>query len=97
MIEAGHTLITREAYLGIQDALRKVRGADGTQYPGAWAGAVVFNDEKLGIVVLTSQEKWHRLELICAKWWMKLDAGELELDHTELRSDKGLVVYVTQT
>ena len=27
----------------------------------------------------------------------KLDAGELELDHTELRPDKGFMVYVTQS
>ena len=33
----------------------------------------------------------------CAKWLAKLDAGELELDHTELRSDKGFMVYVTQS
>ena len=97
MLEAGHTLSTREAYLGIQDALRKIRGAGGTRYPGAWSGSVVFNDEKLGIVILTSQEKWDRLKLTCAKWLAKLDAGELELDHTELRSDKGFMVYVTQS
>ena len=54
MIEAGHTLSVREAYLGIQDALRKLRAAGGTCYPGAWAGAVVFVDKELGIVVLTS-------------------------------------------
>ena len=54
-------------------------------------------DEKLGIVVLTSHEKWDRLQLTCAKWLAKLDTGELELDHTELRSDKGLMVYVTQS
>ena len=62
--EAGHTLSSREAYLGIQDALRKLRAAGGTFYPGAWAGVVVFNDEKLGLVVLTSQEKWGRLKFI---------------------------------
>ena len=60
MNEAGHTLSSQEAYLGIQDALRKLRAAGGTFYPGAWAGVVVFNDEKLGLVVLTSQEKWDR-------------------------------------
>ncbi len=57
MEEAGHTLSSREAYLGIQDALRKLRAAGRTFYLGAWAGVAVFNDEKLGLVVLASQEK----------------------------------------
>ena len=74
-----------------------IRGAGGTRYPGAWLGSVVFNDEKLGIVILTSQEKWDRLKLICAKWLARLDAEELELDHTELRSDKGFMVCFTQS
>ena len=60
--EAGHTLSTREAYLGIQDALRKLRSSGGTRYPGAWAGVVVYNDPIDGVVVLTSQEKWDRLK-----------------------------------
>ena len=57
----------------------------------------MFNDEKLGIVFLASHEKWDRLKLTCAKRWTTLDAGELEVDHTQLRSDKGFMVYVTQT
>ena len=96
MIEAGHTLSVREAYLGIQDALRKLRAAGGTCYPGAWAGAVVFVDKELGIVVLTSQEKWNRLKLICKKWLQRLESGDVDLNHTELRSDKGFMVHVTQ-
>ncbi len=95
MEEAGHTLSSREAYLGIQDALRKLRAAGGTFYPGAWAGVVVFNDEKLGLVVLTSQEKWDKLKSICNKWLMRLEAGELDLDHIKLRPDKGFMVHVT--
>ena len=96
MTEAGHTLSTREAYLGIQDALRKLRAAGGTGYPGAWAGAVVFNDEKLGLVVLTSQDKWDRLKAICTKWLDEVRTGDGSLDHASLRSDKGFMVYVTQ-
>ena len=96
MMEAGHTLSTREAYLGIQDALRKLRAAGGTLYPGAWAGAVVFNDEELGLVVLTSQEKWDRLKTICKKWLKEVQSGDGNLDHTSLRSDKGFMVHVTQ-
>ncbi len=34
VIEAGHAISTREAWLGIQDALRKISAAGGTQRPG---------------------------------------------------------------
>jgi len=37
IVEAGHALSSRESYLGIQDALRKLRAAEGTKYPGDWA------------------------------------------------------------
>jgi hypothetical protein len=39
--EAGHTVSTRESYLGFQDALRKVRAPKGVHQLGAWAGANV--------------------------------------------------------
>ena len=65
-------------------------------YPGAWAGAVVFVDKELGIIVLTSQEKWDRLKLICKKWLTRVEAGELDLNHSELRSDKDFMVHATQ-
>jgi len=94
--EAGHTLSTRESYVGVQDALRKWRAAGGTRRPGAWAGAVVFNDEAQGIVVLTSQEKWDRLKAICQKWWARLRNGDREVNHKEMQSDRGFLVYVTQ-
>ena len=94
--EAGHTLSTRESYLGIQDALRKWRAAGGTRRPGAWAGTVVFNDEVLGIAVLTSQEKWDRLKTICAKWTACLEAGAMEGNYKEMQSDRGFLVYVSQ-
>jgi len=78
--EAGHTLSTIESYLGIQNALRKLRAAGGTKYPGAWAGAVVFNGKEHGIVVLTSQEKWDGLKAI----------------FRHFLSDQGFIVYVIQ-
>ncbi len=64
--EAGHALSTRESYLGLQDALRKLRPA--TRQPGAWAGVVVHNEPELGIVVLTSQEKWDRTKAPVYLW-----------------------------
>ena len=94
--EVGHALSTRESYLGIQDALRKLRAAEGTCYPGAWAGAVVFNDEDQGIVVLTSQDKWDKLKHICQHSLTQLENNNIELDHKALRSDRGFLVYVTQ-
>ena len=81
--EAGHTVSTRESYLGLQDAL-----------PGAWAGVVVHNDPQLGIVVLTSQEKWDRTKAICMHWMQLLGKGQVELPFKQLESDRGFLVYV---
>ena len=94
--EAGHTLSTRESYLGIQDALRKWRAAGGTRRPGAWAGTVVYNDEDLGITVLTSQEKWDRVKSICKKWLTAIEEGAKEGNYKEMQSDRGFLVYVGQ-
>ena len=76
--------------------MRKLRAPEGTKYPGAWAGAVVFNNEEEGIVVLTSQEKWDQLKRICHHWLTQLDNANTTLDHKTLRSDRGFLVYVTQ-
>lgn len=82
--------------MGIQDALRKWRAAGGTRRPGAWAGTVVYNDELLGIAVLTSQDKWDRLKAICGKWLTCIEAGKTEGNYKELQSDRGFLVYVAQ-
>ena len=71
---------TREAWLGIQDALRKYRNRGGTKCPGAWAGASVCIKEDDGVVVLVSQEKWDRLKAICRYWLHSLVQGKTELD-----------------
>ncbi len=55
--EAGHTLSTRESYLGLQDALRKVRALREVGQPVAWVGANVCIGEHGEVMVLTSQEK----------------------------------------
>ena len=94
--EAGHRCSTREAYLGVQDALRKWRSAGGTQKPGAWAGVVVHVDPDRGVMVLTSQEKWDKLKRICRYWYDLLQAGETDLDYKRLQSDRGFMVYVAQ-
>ncbi len=57
VVAAGHAISSRKSYLGIQDALRKLRAPGGSRRPGAWAGACVFNEEDVGIVTLTLQEK----------------------------------------
>jgi hypothetical protein len=90
--EAGHTLSTRESYLGVQDALRKLRPA--MRQPGAWAGVVVHNDAEDGIVVLTSQGKWDRTKVICQHWYRVLLEGKTELPFKQLESDRGFLVYV---
>ena len=55
--KAGHTISIKEAYIGVQDALRKLRAAGGTQRPGSWAGSSVCVEDDKGVVVLTSQKK----------------------------------------
>ena len=94
--ELGHTVSTKQAYLGIQDALRKLRAAGGTKRPGAWAGSSVCVEEDKGVVVLTSQEKWNRLKSICQYWLDQLNRGDIMLEFKRLRSDRGFLVYVTQ-
>jgi hypothetical protein len=94
--EAGHALSTRESYLGLQDALRKVRHPKGSKRPGAWAGVNVVIEDDGSVAVMTSQEKWNRLKAICTHWLGEINAGRLQLDFKKLQSDRGFLVYVTQ-
>jgi hypothetical protein len=96
VIEAGHAISTRESWLGIQDALRKLRCWGGSPRPGAWAGASVCIEEDAGVVVLTSIDKWIRMKNICRHWLNLLNKGASLLDFKQLRSDRGFMVYVTQ-
>ena len=75
LMEAGHTISTRESYLGLQDALRKVRAPCGSKHPGAWAGTNVCIEEELRVVILTSQEKWDQLNSICSFWLEIINQG----------------------
>lgn len=93
--QAGHTLGAKQSYLGIQDAARKVGPC--SQTPRAWAGAVVHVVPRKGVCVLTSEEKWRKLKSIVAKWLAKVKAGEEYLDHKDLLSDRGFLVYVTRS
>ncbi len=95
-MEAGHTISTRESYLGLQDTLRKVRAPRGLKGPGVWAGTNVCIKEELGVVVLTSQEKWDQLKSICSFWLEIINEGVKELDYKRLLSDWGFMVYVVQ-
>jgi hypothetical protein len=94
--EAGHTLSTRESYLGLQDALEKVRTPRGVRQPGAWARANMCIGEDGDVMVLTSQEKWDQLKAICLNWLGIIGGGKTELEFERLRSDQGFLVYVTQ-
>ena len=96
VLEAGHAISTRESYLGLQDALRKLRYPEGSRRPGAWAGLNVLIEEDGAVAVTVSQEKWDRLKAICGHWLAELDAGVVNLDFKQLRSDRGFLVYVTQ-
>ena len=93
--KAGHRLASIQAYLGIQDAARKLREV--SQTPGAWAGSVVHILPEHGVCVLTSPEKWEKLRGILKKWLTLVKSGEEELDHKELLSDRGFLVYVSKT
>ena len=67
--EAGHAISTREAYLGLQDALQKVRHNDGTTTPGAWAGVNVCVEKNKGVVVMSSQDKWDQMKSYVLTGW----------------------------
>jgi hypothetical protein len=95
--EAGHTISTRESYLGIQGALQKLRCLGRTKTPGAcWAGASICIDNDIWVVVLTLQEKWDCMKNIFWFWLDLLNQGVSELDHKQLKLDCGFMVYVVQ-
>jgi hypothetical protein len=84
VMEAGHTISTRESWVGIQDALHKLRCSGGTRTPGAWAGASVCIDDDLGVVVSHPKKKWDWLKSIC-KFWLDLpNQGVSQLEHDQL-------------
>jgi hypothetical protein len=92
--QASHRLAQIQAYLGIQDATRKVGLS--LQQPRAWAGAVVHSIPGRGVFVLTSEEKWLKMKTIIATWLSLLKAGVVDLEHKRLLSDRGFLVYVTR-
>lgn len=96
MREASHALSTREAYVGLQDALRKARCVDGSKQPGSWAGVNVVIEDNGSVAVTASQEKWDRMKAICNYWLDLLDEGMVDLDHKKLSSDRGFMVYAVQ-
>jgi hypothetical protein len=93
--QASHVLASTQAYFGIQDAGRKVRPC--SKSPGAWAGAVVHISPELGVCVLTSRDKWVKMKGILVKWKKVLASSDPQLSHKELLSDRGFLVYITQT
>ena len=93
--KAAHKLGSIQAYFGMQNALRKLRPP--SQRTGAWSGSVGHVIPEHGVCVLTSTEKWIKLKGILNKWLEKLEKGEEQLDHKELLSDRGFLVYVTRT
>ena len=92
--QAGHTLGAKQAYLGMQDAARKV--GECSQEPRAWAGVVVHVVPGKGVCVLTSEEKWRKLKSIVQKYLDLLGSGADHLVHKDLLSDRGFLVYVTR-
>ncbi len=50
----------------------------------------------MGVMLLTSQEKWDQLKSICHKCLGRLDQEAMELNYKELQSNRGFMVHVTQ-
>ena len=69
----------------------------GKQDPGAWAGSVVHGLKTLAVCCLTSEEKWDKIKRILKDWYTILMAGDTELLHSKIASDRGFMVYVTRT
>ena len=84
--EASPTLTAKQAYLGIIDAACKFR--PGIKTPGAWNGSVVHVLMTLGVCCLTSEEKWDNMKHILKDWHTILAAGDKELSHSKLTSDR---------
>lgn len=56
----------------------------------------MVNGDELGIVVLTSQEKWDRMKDIVRKLLGRVQAGDTFVNHAELSLDRGFLVYLCQ-
>ncbi len=93
--QASQALASKRVYLGIQDSARKARPC--TQTVGAWAGAIAHVLDELGVCVLTSKEKWMKMQGILEKWRVALAEPAAKLLHKELILDRGFLVYVTHT
>jgi len=57
---------------------------------------MVYIYTDLGVCVLTSEEKWAKLKLILDRYYTLLKGGATELDHKQLLSNRGFLVYVTR-
>jgi hypothetical protein len=49
-----------------------------------------------GVFILTSEEKWNKLKDIIDKWISVVKSGATGLDHKDILSDRGFLVYVTR-
>jgi hypothetical protein len=93
--QTSHALASKQSYLVIQDTVRKARPCSQTM--GAGAGAIMHILDKLGVCVLTSREKWLKMQGILKKWRLALAVPDAKLSPKELLSDRGFLVYVMQT
>jgi hypothetical protein len=86
----------QESYLGLQDALRKIRAPNGSHCPGAWARANICIKEIGGAMILILQEKWDQRKAISTHWLGVVSGENTALDFKHLQSDQGFLVYVTE-
>lgn len=87
---------SRLQYYGIQDAARKRRNPSRT--PGAWAGALCSTQEKTGLFVSCSQEKWDKGKKIITDIELQMNQGKnAKLDYKMLEKGVGFLVYLSRT
>jgi hypothetical protein len=79
--------------VGIQDAARKRRGP--SLEPGAWAGSIIYASD--GVVTVTvSVERWLKAKGMI-QWIHECIEAELALNHKQLESHRGFLVYISCT
>jgi hypothetical protein len=81
-------------HLGIQDAARKRR--DSSQSPGAWAGAVIRTGV-MGVLILTSEEKWMKAKGMLAEVRAMLGRDPLAMSRKRLEQIRGFLMDVSRT
>jgi hypothetical protein len=91
-----HRIASRVNYLGQQDAVRK-RGHP-AKVPRAWAGAKCIAIDNQGLYVLSTVEKWKKVQALVAKWITLVEeTKDKMLSYSELEKDVGFLCHMSRT